>query len=98
MPKIQYICLIKIIILLIIDNSSQDCLCTVDRDGEYCGTLLNRINNNNDCDRNMYFCGPTNRNGPAVLLTECSAGRECDVRAFGILSKYLGKKFKSINE
>ncbi len=64
-------------------NSSQECLCGGKKTGKYCGTELNRINGNNDCDRNMYYCGKSNRNKTALLFKSCPTGSECDVKSFG---------------
>jgi hypothetical protein len=76
-----------LLMIFCVKNSSQECLCSGRRIGEYCGTELNRINGNSDCDRNMYFCGTTNRNKTAVLLKSCPTGRECDVISRGSMRK-----------
>lgn len=58
------------------------CLCTVKKNGEYCGTELNELNDKNDCPKKMYFCGDTNRDKEAVMLVNCPEKKECDVKSF----------------
>jgi len=70
---------ILILISIIISPSCSECICDVDKNGEYCGTELNRINGNNLCTRDMYYCGDSNRNDRAALLVRCPTGSECDV-------------------
>jgi len=62
------------------------CICNVKKNGEYCGTELNRINRNNDCTRDQYLCGNSNRNRTAVIVKRCSTGNECDVIKYGGIS------------
>ena len=59
------------------------CNCNVRSNGEYCGTELNRINGNNDCARDQYLCGNSNRKRPAVVVKKCLTGYECDVSRDG---------------
>lgn len=65
------------------DQSEAACVCTVQRNGEYCGSELNRINGNQDCARDQYLCGNSNRNGSAVVVKKCRRGFECDVSREG---------------
>ena len=81
------ICLLAVMLLVMMatnDNNMvmavEQCLCTVEKDGEYCGTELNSFNKENSCQKNMYFCGPTNRNKDAIVLVECQPGQECDIK------------------
>lgn len=59
------------------------CLCNVSSNGEYCGTELNRRNGNNDCARDQYLCGPSNRGKEAIVVKKCARGFECDVSRNG---------------
>jgi hypothetical protein len=67
------------LLLAFIYSINSECICNVQYNGEYCGTELNRLNNNNDCTRDQYLCGNSNRNRRAVMIKRCSAGNECDV-------------------
>jgi hypothetical protein len=79
----RFIYLKFLLMIFCFKNSSQECLCGGKKTGKYCGTELNRINGNNDCDRNMYYCGKSNRNKTALLFKSCPTGSECDVKSFG---------------
>ncbi|OTF82884.1 hypothetical protein BLA29_013048, partial [Euroglyphus maynei] len=59
------------------------CRCNGSNTREYCGTELNRINRNQDCSRDQYLCGPSNRNGQAIVVKKCRRGYECDVEREG---------------
>lgn len=44
------------------------CLCSVTKNGEYCGVELNDLNSENDCPKNIFFCGDSNRDKEAMLM------------------------------
>lgn len=67
------------LLLAVIYGAKTECVCNVRNNGEYCGSQLNRINKNNDCKRDQYFCGNSNRNRSAVVVKQCAKGSECDV-------------------
>ena len=58
------------------------CLCTVTKNGEYCGSELNKLNHANNCPKKMFFCADSNRDKEAVLLVDCPSGKECDIKSF----------------
>jgi hypothetical protein len=72
-----------VILLMIIKSSKQECLCSVRWVSEFCGTELNRRNSANNCTKDMYFCGKTNINKPAVLYKACQRGLTCDISVSG---------------
>ncbi|OTF76992.1 hypothetical protein BLA29_007716 [Euroglyphus maynei] len=57
----------------------EQCICSVKKNGEYCGTELNVLNKENSCPKKMFFCGDSNRNQTAILLVDCPQGQECDI-------------------
>lgn len=61
-------------------TADEQCNCSVEKNGEYCGTQLNELNKENSCPKKMFYCGDTNHNKAAVLLVDCQQGQECDVR------------------
>ncbi len=68
---------------MIIKSSKQECLCSVRWVGEFCGTELNQRNTDNNCTKNMYFCGKSNINKAAVLYKACQKGLTCDIKISG---------------
>lgn len=58
------------------------CLCSVTKNGEYCGVELNELNSENECPKKIFFCGDSNRDQEAIMLVDCPEGRECDVKTF----------------
>lgn len=44
------------------------CLCSVTKNGEFCGNELNSQNSENDCPKKIYFCGDSNRDKEAMLM------------------------------
>ena len=72
-----------VVMSLLVVESHGACTCNVRSNGEYCGTELNRINGNQDCARDQYLCGNSNRNKAAVVVKKCRAGFECDVSRNG---------------
>ncbi len=92
------------LLLAFIYSVDSVCICNVRYNGEYCGTQLNRLNGNNNCTRDQYFCGDDNRNKSAVIIKRCSPGNECDViknggqnlrnlKNFNHIFTYLVKKY-----
>lgn len=72
------------LLLVAIPNAIEAvCRCSGSSTREYCGTELNRINRNQDCTRDQYLCGPSNRRGQAIVVKKCRQGYECDVQREG---------------
>ncbi len=44
------------------------CLCSVTKNGEYCGVELNELNSENECPKKIFFCGDSNRDQEAIML------------------------------
>lgn len=51
-----------LVMSLLVAQSNGTCTCNVSSNGEYCGSELNRINGNQDCTRDQYLCGSSNKN------------------------------------
>ena len=81
MLKIISCCLL--LVITIPNAIDAVCRCSGSSTREYCGTQLNRINGNQDCSRDQYLCGPSNRGGQAIVVKKCREGYECDVRRDG---------------
>ncbi len=79
----SYYIITFVILLMIIKSSKQECLCSVRWVGEFCGMELNRRNTENNCTKDMYFCGKTNINKAAVLYKACQRGLTCDINISG---------------
>lgn len=75
--------LVVLAVCLLRTEVDAACTCNVGSNGEYCGTELNRINGNNDCARDQYLCGNSNRNKAAVVVKKCARGFECDTARDG---------------
>lgn len=67
---------------VLLPSVHSKCLCSVTKNGEYCGTELNALNSENECLKNIYFCGDSNRNREAAQLVQCPQGKECDIKTF----------------
>lgn len=83
MSKQMYSLALLVLVVATFGSSAEAvCLCNVTKNGEYCGTELNALGAGNDCPKNQYFCGNSNRGREAVQLVECPQGRECDIKTF----------------
>lgn len=60
----------------------NECTCSFEGKGEYCGTMINKLTNKTACPKKMFFCGNSNQNKPAILLIDCADGFECDKKTF----------------
>lgn len=76
------------LLLLFAYSAYGKCICSVTKNGEYCGTDLNQADAENDCPKKMFFCGDSNRNAEAVLLLDCPAGKECDQKSFRKFTRF----------
>lgn len=61
-----------LVLLSILCNSfhagEARCLCSVTKNGEYCGNELNDLNSENECPKDIFFCGDSNRDKEAMLM------------------------------
>lgn len=86
MSKLMYSLTLLVLIIATLEPCVEStCLCNVTKNGEYCGTELNALSPGNDCPKNQYFCGNSNRGREAAQLVECPQGRECDIKTFSKL-------------
>lgn len=63
---------IFLVMSLWVAESDGACTCNVRSNGEYCGSELNRMNGNQDCARDQYLCGPSNRNKVGINSGHCT--------------------------
>lgn len=70
-------------------TADEQCNCSVEKNGEYCGTQLNELNKENSCPKKMFYCGDTNHNKAAVLLVDCQQGQECDVYYVSVVLSFF---------
>ena len=69
---------ILLVIVMMVNQSHQECNCFVRIRGEYCGSELNKKNANNECQKDMmYFCGDGNQDKTAVPMIKCKDQTEC---------------------